>query len=503
MTKSEFIEAIAQAALKYCGKYGICVVSPVIAQACLESGYGTSDKAKHHNYFGLKYRKNRVTCHNGYFSAGSQEQKEDGTYVPTTTDWYSFASLDAGVEGYFQFINTPNYANLKGVTDPHKYLELIRADKYATSLDYVSNVYRVIQSNGLTKYDTKIQKGSVSMGYTNSPLVNCTVLSPNHSGQRTHNIDRITPHCVVGQLTAEGIGGCFPKGRNASCNYGIGKDGRVCLIVEEKNRSWCSSSNANDQRAITIEVASDSTAPYAFTTAAYNKLVDLCVDICKRNGKKKLLWMSNKNTALNYNPAADEMVLTVHRWFANKSCPGDWMFARMGDLAKAVTDRLRGKVTTPSNPTVSKPTTSNFNYPKTPFSVQVLVSDLNIRKAPDGAVTGKYTGKGVFTITQVSGDWGELKSGAGWIYLKNDEYVSIGKSSGNTTVSKPKTPYKVRITATDLNIRAGAGTNFASKGVIAPGVYTITEEKDGKGATKWGKLKSGAGWISLDFATKI
>ena len=100
-------------------------------------------------------------------------------------------------------------------------------------------------------------------------------------------------------------------------------------------------------------------------------------------------------------------------------------------------------------------------------------------------------------------DWGELKSGAGWIYLKNDEYVSIGKSSGNTTVSKPKTPYKVRITATDLNIRAGAGTNFASKGVIAPGVYTITEEKDGKGATKWGKLKSGAGWISLDFATKI
>lgn len=505
MTKNEFIESIAQAALKYCTKYGICVVSPVIAQACLESGYGTSDKAKHHNYFGLKYRKNRVTCHSGYFSDDSQEQKADGTYIPITTDWYAFDSLDAGVEGYFQFINTSNYANLKGVTDPHKYLELIKADNYATSLDYVSNVYRVIQSNGLTKYDTKIkenQKGSVNMGYSNSPLVNCTVLSPNHSGQRTHSIDRITPHCVVGQLTAEGIGGCFPKGRGASCNYGIGKDGRVCLVVEEKNRSWCSSSSANDQRAITIEVASDSTAPYAFTNAAYNKLVDLCVDICKRNGKKKLLWMSDKNTALNYNPASDEMVLTVHRWFAAKSCPGDWMFARMGNLAKAVTEKLGGKTNTTSNTPVSKPSTpaaTNSNYPRVPFSVQVLVSDLNIRKTANGEATGKYTGKGTFTITQVSGDWGKLKSGAGWIYLKNKEYVSIGAGAATTS----KCPYKVRVSITDLNIRAGAGINFASKGVIAPNVYTIVEEKTGQGASLWGKLKSGVGWISLDHVTKV
>lgn len=511
MTKAEFIEAIAQAALKYCTKYGICVVSPVIAQACLETGYGVGKgaevKVAHHNYFGLKYRKNRVTCHSGYFSDGSQEQKADGTYVPITTDWYAFPNLEAGVEGYFQFINISNYANLKGVTDPHKYLELIKTDNYATDLNYVDKVYGVIQSNGLTKYDNKIkenQKGSVSMGYSNSPLVNCTVLSPNHSGQRTHSIDRITPHCVVGQLTAEAIGGCFPKGREASCNYGIGKDGRVCLIVEEKNRSWCSSSNANDQRAITIEVASDNKEPYAFTGAAYNKLVELCVDICKRNGKKKLLWMSDKNTALNYNPAADEMVLTVHRWFAAKSCPGDWMFARMGNLAKAVTDKLGGKTTTPSNNTpASKPSTptatTNSNYPKVPFTVQVLVSDLNIRKTANGEATGKYTGKGTFTITQVSGDWGKLKSGAGWIYLKNGEYVSIGTGAATTS----KVPYKVRVSITDLNIRAGAGTNFASKGVIAPNVYTIVEEKTGQGASMWGKLKSGSGWISLDHVTRV
>lgn len=89
---------------------------------------------------------------------------------------------------------------------------------------------------------------------SNSSLVTCTVKSPNHSGKRTHAVDRITPHCVVGQLSASAIGGCFTStSRQASCNYGIGTEGGVCLVVDEANRSWCSSSNANDQRAITIE----------------------------------------------------------------------------------------------------------------------------------------------------------------------------------------------------------------------------------------------------------
>lgn len=177
---------------------------------------------------------------------------------------------------------------------------------------------------------------------SNSSLVNCTVLSPNHSGARTHAIDTITPHCVVGQLSAEAIGGCFPAGRQASCNYGIGKDGRVVLVVDEGNRSWCTSSNSNDQRAVTIEVASDSSEPYAFTAAAYNKLVALCTDICRRNGKKKLLFLGDKSKTLSYNPASDEMVLTAHRWFANKSCPGNWMYAKMGQLANSVTASLGG-----------------------------------------------------------------------------------------------------------------------------------------------------------------
>ena len=187
------------------------------------------------------------------------------------------------------------------------------------------------------------------MAYTNSSMVSYTKLSPNHSGQRTHSIDRITPHCVVGQLSCESICGCFTRpSRQASCNYGIGKDGRVSLCVEEKNRSWCSSSNANDQRAITIECASDMSEPYAMNSAVYDSLVKLCTDICRRNGKTKLLWLGDKNKTLNYAPKSDEMVLTVHRWFANKSCPGNWLYARLDDLAAKVTANLGGSSVTPS-----------------------------------------------------------------------------------------------------------------------------------------------------------
>lgn len=177
---------------------------------------------------------------------------------------------------------------------------------------------------------------------SNSPLVSYTRISPNRTSPRNHSIDRITIHCVVGQVTVERLGEIFaPESRKASANYGIGKDGKIGMYVEEKDRSWCSSSRDNDHRAVTIEVASDTTHPYAVTDGAYNALLDLCADICRRNGKSKLLWMEDEWTALSYRPAADEMVMTVHRWFANKACPGDWLYERHGEIAEEVTRRLR------------------------------------------------------------------------------------------------------------------------------------------------------------------
>jgi len=184
---------------------------------------------------------------------------------------------------------------------------------------------------------------------SNSGMVVYTKLSPNNSGTRTKKIDRITPHCVVGQLSVEGIGAVFAtKSRKASSNYGIGKDGRVGMYVEESKRSWCSSSAANDQRAVTIECASDTKDPYKMNAAVINTLVNLCADICRRNGKNKITWIPNKEKALSYNQASDEMLITVHRWFANKSCPGDYLYNRLQEIAEKVNNILSGSTATGS-----------------------------------------------------------------------------------------------------------------------------------------------------------
>ena len=179
---------------------------------------------------------------------------------------------------------------------------------------------------------------------SNSSLVSYTRLSPNHSGRRNHKIDRITPHCVVGQLSVESLGGVFANSsRQASSNYGIGYDGRVALYVDENNRSWCSSSASNDNRAVTIECASDLSEPYYMNNDVIESLIDLCVDICRRNGKDTLIWFGDKNKSLNYEPDDNECVITVHRWFANKSCPGDYLYNRLDEIAEKVTKRLGGE----------------------------------------------------------------------------------------------------------------------------------------------------------------
>lgn len=259
-------------------------------------------------------------------------------------------------------------------------------------------------------------------------------ISPNRTSPRNHKIDTITIHCIVGQWTAkQGCDYFATTGRECSANYVVGKDGSIGLSVEEQDRSWCSSSRSNDHRAITIEVASDTKHPYKVTDKAYNALLDLVTDICKRNGKTKILWFGDKNKTLAYTPKANEMVMTVHRWFANKSCPGDYLYNLHDKIAAEVNRRLSGGTSGGGGGTTT-PSTGN-------------------------ATTG----------------------GAG------------------ATVE----PYLVRVTISDLYIRKGPGTNYGKNGFIAPGVYTIVAESTGTGATKWGKLKSGAGWISLDYAKPV
>lgn len=172
---------------------------------------------------------------------------------------------------------------------------------------------------------------------SNSSLVDYIKISPNKNSPRNHKIDTITIHCVAGQCSVEALGDLFAKAsRKGSSNYGIGSDGRIGMYVEEKDRSWCSSNAANDHRAITIEVASDAKHPYAVTDKAYKALIELLVDICKRNGIKELKWKGDKSLI----GKVDQQNMTVHRWFANKACPGEYLYSRHGAIAEAVNAKL-------------------------------------------------------------------------------------------------------------------------------------------------------------------
>lgn len=338
------------------------------------------------------------------------------------------------------------------------------------------------------------------MAYTNSSLATYKKLSPNHSGKRTHSIDRITPHCVVGQLSVESIANCFAStSSQASSNYAIGKDGRIGLIVEEKNRSWCTSSNANDQRAITVEIASDTKHPYTMNTAAYNKLIELCVDICKRNGKTKLLWFSDKTKSLNYTPKSNEMVLTVHRWFANKSCPGDWLYSRLDDVATEVTKKLTKKTTSTASTKEKKASESPKSSDKSLSGKYKTTIDLNIR---NGAGTSKSVmvviPKG--TVVENFGYYTSTKS-VKWLYVQF-EYKGVkytGYASANRLTKATSKKYFKKYTGNSGSIvdslkAIGVDSSFAYREKIAKanGIksYTSTASQNIKllNLLKQGKL---------------
>lgn len=178
------------------------------------------------------------------------------------------------------------------------------------------------------------------MAYSNSPLISYTRLSPNRTSPRNHRIDTISIHCMAGNLSVESCGNLFAKtGKRASSNYGIGSDGRIALYVDEKDRSWCSSNAANDHRAVTIEVANDGGAPdWHVSDKAMASLIRLTADICKRNQMKELKWKADKTLI----GQVDQQNMTVHRWFANKSCPGNYLYEKHGYIAKQVNQKLSG-----------------------------------------------------------------------------------------------------------------------------------------------------------------
>lgn len=195
---------------------------------------------------------------------------------------------------------------------------------------------------------------------SNSSLVNVIGLSPFTNGKRRLNIDRITPHCIVGNFPAERLPQFFDD-EGCSCNYAIAEDGRVALIIEEDCNSWCSSNENNDQRSVTIECSCDIENPYEFNVSVFNKLIELTVDICRRNNMDHVKYLHEyyvengvTKHAVDYDPPVGECQITLHRFFANKACPGDWFVDHIPDFVKEVNSRLSG------NHTEVKPDKANF-----------------------------------------------------------------------------------------------------------------------------------------------
>lgn len=431
------------------------------------------------------------------------------------------------------------------------------------------------------------------MAYTNSPLVTYKRLTNNRTSPRNHAIDTITIHCIVGQWTAkQGCDYFATTDRECSSNYVVGRDGSIGLSVEEKDRSWCSSSRDNDHRAITIEVASDTQHPYAVTAEAYDALIRLVADICKRNGIKKLLWKADKSLI----GQVSKQNMTVHRWFANKACPGEYLYERHSDIAAKVNAMLGSTQQTTTTPTTSTPTSSTDNGKtiwdfftakglnayavagimgnltaesslrpnnlQNTYEKKLGMTDASYTKAVDN---GSYTnfvrdsagyglaqwtywsrkqalleyarsvGKSIGDLTmQLEFMWKELQSYTSVMrVLKSATSVRQASDAILTGYERPadqsekakvkragygqthynkyantepvsECPYLVKITASALNIRKQPTTSSVVTGTIRDkGVYTIVEEANGTGASRWGKLKSGAGWISLDYTKRI
>lgn len=364
-----------------------------------------------------------------------------------------------------------------------------------------------------TTEETDKQTGGTTMGYTNSSLVSYTKISPNRTSPRNHKIDCITIHCVVGQCSVETLGNIFaPTSRQASSNYGVGYDGRIGMYVEEKDRSWCSSNAANDHRAITIEVASDTTHPYAVKDKALAALIELVADICKRNGIKKLVWSTNKSDRVNHKNGCN---MTVHRDYANKSCPGDYLYNKHGYIAAEVNKRLGVTESTTPAPTTPTPAPSTPAVTTITAGTKLTLKNVALY-ASSGAATKAATRSGTYyvwskdvinnriRITNSTANVGKSGQVTGWI-----SYTDAKNAAGVTSTAPATfTPYKVKVTASSLNIHKGAGTNYGIRGSIKDkGVYTIVGESSGTGATKWGLLKSYEknrdGYISLDYVKKI
>ena len=313
---------------------------------------------------------------------------------------------------------------------------------------------------------------------SNSPLVSYTKISPHRDSPRNHKIDTITIHCVVGQCNVEPLGELFQT-KAASSNYGIGKDGRIGMYVEEKDRSYCSSSSSNDNRAITIECASDMTEPFAVNDKVYASLINLLVDICKRNDIKELKWKADKNLI----GQVDKQNMTVHRWFhSGKSCPGTYLYERMGKIADDVNKRLGVVIEKPSN-------TNNILY-----HVQIGAfsnknnADAYLKKAQSAGFTGFVVlGKDNIYRVQIGAFSNESNAHNYLVQAKSKGFDGFVIRAEKTEQSENKPTIKVGDT-----VKVNKGSKDYNGGKLATFVYdnkyTVKEIKNDRAVISYNNV---------------
>ena len=404
MTNKEFIEAIAPLIQKHAKNYGYGVPSAIIAQACLESAYGTSNKAHYHNYFGLKYRTGRVNCNSGTFTDDSKEQNADGTYKPITTLWYKFASMDKGVEGYFQFINISNYANARKATTPKAYLSALKDSGYATSIKYVDNLMAVIEKWNLTQYDKKKEVVKVT-----KPTIKSNLTTRNFTKMSGKKNKYIVIHYTGSTGSALNNTKYFKSVyRGASANYFV-DDKDIYCCVHPKHMAWHCGDKAY----------SGTKHPYYGKCTNGNSIgIEMCCE--KVNGKlhiddktianvkKLVMWLMKE-----YNIPESRVIR--HHDVSGKSCPN-----ANGLLNDTTWKTFRKKIT--GNVVSDKTIAGKKAYYTDTGKYQIIKVPRVIRATPStkGKIVGYIKSKGIYTIVKVEGKYGKLKSGVGYICLRTD-----------------------------------------------------------------------------------
>jgi len=499
-TQKQFAEKIAGYVKKIGPEFGIEVVSPVVAQAILESAWGTKNKAKYHNYFGLKYREGRLNCHSGYFNDSSTEQLADGTYIPISTDWYSFANMEDGVRGYFQFINISRYSNLKGVKDPFEYVRLLREDGYATDHEYVEKITNVIKNNNLTQFDdikedkpmakkfkVHLDPGHYSAKYNQSPVVKSyyeSAMNFKLTGYLKSELEALGVEVTVTRTDINANPGLYNRG------YGA----KGCDLFLSIHSNACSSESVDYP---VVYRGYDKTAADEFGL----KLAKLIQDTMgtRQNGRTNTRKGDNGEyygVLRGARAAGLTYYYIIEHSFHTNTKATNWLLNdnNLKLLAKKEAEliasyfnvkkeEVKPATPAPAPTTPAKPATTEKKYYRVRKSWADAKSQIGAYENLEYAKKACKDGYFVF-------DWNGKQV---WPEVKKEEPK---KETTNTYL--PGT-YKVNC---ELNIRKGPGTNYAIAGVIKDkGNYPVNEVKN----THWGKLSNGKGWISIhkNYCSKV